>query len=90
MEGVADGVGGLAGGVLDGSDSLVDEAFALELIVSGELACTFLEFAAEIAAGPGDALLGSPGAGFAGGVFDVVTGAGVLRGGLVGDDVEFS
>ena len=88
VEGVADGVGGLAGGVLDGSGGLVDETFALELVVSGETACAFLELADEVAAGAGDALLGSPGAGFVGGVFDVVTGAGVLGGGCVGDDVD--
>ena len=48
MEGVADGVGGLAGGVLDGSDSLVYETFALKLVVSGELACAFLDLATRL------------------------------------------
>ncbi len=87
MEGVADGVGGLAGGVLDGSDSLVYETFALKLVVSGELACAFLDLSDEVAAGAGDALLGAPGAGLLG-VFDLITDAGVQGAGSVDDDLD--
>ena len=72
MNGLADGLGGLTGGVLDVSGDLVEDAFGGGLVVAGDVAGELFHFAEKLAAAAGDALLRAPAGDFACGAVDAI------------------